>query len=97
MTDKKNILTDQELDMITGGKTTCFILPGEKDGTYTTYKISGDGDIAKMQQCLQQGGDISSLHFTGSFSKSHISNNDLEKYIKVQQGRGYDVISYINK
>lgn len=97
MTDKKNMMTDQELDMITGGNTTCFILPGEKDGTCNIYKIYQDGDVAKMQQLLKQGGDISSFNFTGGFSKSTISSSDVEKYTKVQQSRGYDVISYLNK
>ena len=32
MIDTKNMITDEELDMITGGNGTAFILPGKIDG-----------------------------------------------------------------
>ena len=67
MTDTRNMMTDSELDMITGGNATAFILPCKTDGSYTVIQCRSTGDIDKMKQLLQ-GGSIDSMEFTGSYS-----------------------------
>lgn len=91
MTDTKNMMTDQELDMITGGSGTAFILPGKTDGTYTVIQCKATGDIDKMKQLLQ-GGSVDSIEFTGSHSKMTISGSKLDDYISRLQSRDIEII-----
>ena len=91
MIDTKNMITDEELDMITGGNGTAFILPGKIDGTYTVIQCKTTGDADKMKQLLQ-GGSVDSINFTGSYSKTTVSGSKLDDYISRLQSREIDII-----
>lgn len=84
-------MTDQELDMITGGNGTAFILPGKTDGTYIVIQCKAIGDIDKMKHLLQDD-SIDSIEFTGSYSKMTISGSKLDNYISRLQSRDIDII-----
>lgn len=91
MTNIKNMLTDEELDMIIGGNNTAFIFPGKKEGTYTVIQCQASGDIDKMKQLLQ-GGSIDSMQFSSSYSKRTIPGKKLDDYINVLQSHNIDIV-----
>lgn len=91
MTDTKNMMTDNELDMVVGGNATAFILPGKKEGTYQVIQCSTSGDVDKMKQLLQ-GGSVDSLQFSGSYSRMDIAGNKLDAYIDILKSRNIDIV-----
>ena len=91
MTYTKNMMTDDELDMVVGGNATAFILPGKQEGTYQVIQCSASGDIDKMKQLLQ-GGSVDSFQFSGSYSKMTIAGSKLDAYIDRLQSRNIDIV-----
>lgn len=91
MTDTKNMMTDNELDMIVGGNGTAFIYPGKKENTFRIIEVSSSSDVDKMQQLIA-GGSVDKIQFSGSYSKRTIPGERLDEYIEKLQGRNIDVI-----
>lgn len=91
MTDEKNIISDEELDMIVGGNATAFILPGKKDNTYTIIQCSTSGDVDKMSQLIK-GGSVDNIQFSGSYSQKTISSDKIDSYIERLQSHNIDIV-----
>lgn len=91
LTDTKNMMTDNELDMIVGGNGTAFIYPGKKENTFRIIEVSLDSDAAKMRQLIA-GGSVDKIQFSGNYSKRTISGERLDEYIKQLQSRNIDIV-----